>query len=255
MSRQITKALTWMGLALLALPALAAGEGTVSLRWHGQSFFEVISSAGTRIVLDPHALDAYGRTIVRADLVLVSHLHPDHNQIDVVENRDRAKILLGLKTDGKRTEWNKIDQDFRDVHVKSVPTYHDNSEGLERGKNTIFVLTVDGVHIVHLGDLGHELTPRQIHEIGPVDVLLVPVGGVYTLNGAEARKVVSQLKPRQYVVPMHYGTAVFDEVLPVDEFLEDWPAQDIKRFEHTNELKVDANFHPLSPLVAVLNYK
>jgi L-ascorbate metabolism protein UlaG (beta-lactamase superfamily) len=255
MSQKVIGAFVCAGLALFALPLMAAEHGTVTLRWHGQSFFEVISSAGTRIVLDPHALDAYGRIIVRADLVLVSHLHPDHSAIDVVENRDQAKILLGLKTDGRRTEWNKIDQDFRDVHIKSVPTYHDESEGLERGKNTVFVLTVDGLHIVHLGDLGHELTPKQIREIGPVDVLLIPVGGVYTINGTEARKVVAQLKPRQYIVPMHYGTAVFDEVLPVDEFLEDWPAQDIKRFEHTNELKVDATFHPRSPVIAVLNYK
>jgi L-ascorbate metabolism protein UlaG (beta-lactamase superfamily) len=255
MSQKAIGALVCVGLAISYLPALAAEQKTVTLRWHGQSFFEVISSAGTRIVLDPHALDAYGRTIVRADLVLVSHLHPDHCQLDVVENRDQAKIFLGLKTDGKRTEWNKIDQNFRDVHIKSVPTYHDASEGLERGKNTVFVLTVDGFHIVHLGDLGHELTPSQIHEIGPVDVLLVPVGGVYTLNGTEARKVVAQLKPRQYIVPMHYGTAVFDEVLPVDEFLEDWPAEDIKRFDRTNELKIEPTFHPRSPLIAVLNYK
>src|SRR6516162_7364542 len=89
-----------MGLLSLPLACVAADPQTVTLRWHGQSFFEVISSRGTRIVLDPHALDSYGRTIVRADLVLVSHLHPDHSQIDVVENRDQAKIVLGLKTDG-----------------------------------------------------------------------------------------------------------------------------------------------------------
>jgi L-ascorbate metabolism protein UlaG (beta-lactamase superfamily) len=255
MSDKMTGWLALMGLAVFASFSLAAGSGTVTLRWHGQSYFEVISSAGTRIVLDPHALDAYGRTIVRADLILVSHLHPDHSQIDVVENRDQAKIVLGLKSDGKRTDWSRIDQNFRDIHIKSVPTYHDTSEGLERGKNTVFVLTVDGIHIVHLGDLGHELTPSQIHEIGPVDVLLIPVGGVYTLNGSEARKVAAQLRPRQYIVPMHYGTAVFDEVLPVDEFLEDWPAEDIKHFGRTNELKVDASFHPRSPIVAVLNYK
>jgi L-ascorbate metabolism protein UlaG (beta-lactamase superfamily) len=255
MSQKAIRGLAWMALTLFALPSLAAEHGTMTLRWHGQSFFEVISSAGTRIVLDPHALDSYGRTIVRADLVLVSHLHPDHNQIDVVENRDQAKILFGLKTDGRRTDWNRIDQDFRDVHLKSVPTYHDTSEGLERGKNTVFVLKVDDLHIVHLGDLGHELTPNQIRQIGPVDVLLIPVGGVYTLNGSEARKVAAQLKPRQYIVPMHYGTAVFDEVLPVDEFLEDWPVQDIKRFDRANELKVDASFRPRSPLIAVLNYK
>jgi L-ascorbate metabolism protein UlaG (beta-lactamase superfamily) len=232
----------------------AAGK-KVSLRWHGQSFFEIESSAGTRIVVDPHALEAYGRIAVQADLILVTHLHADHSQVDVVQNRDKAKTILGLKSDGRRSDWNPVDLDLRDVHVRSVGTYHDNAEGLERGKNTIFVISVDGLQIVHLGDLGHELTDAQVRQIGPVDVMLVPVGGVYTINGSEARRVVAQLKPRQYIVPMHYGTAVFEDLLPVNEFLEEQDPANIKRYDQTNRLVIETDYRPKQPIIAVLNWK
>ena len=85
---------------------------------------------------------------------------------------------------------------------------------MQRGKVGVFIIEVDGWKIVHLGDLGHLLTPSQLKRIGPVDVLMIPVGGIYTLNGSEAKKVVEQLKPKEYIFPMHYGTKVFDAVLP-----------------------------------------
>jgi L-ascorbate metabolism protein UlaG (beta-lactamase superfamily) len=245
---------------LLALAAgfLLAGAGAAAdtkklvIRWHGQSFFEVITSQGTRVVFDPHAIEDYGRIAVKADLVLISHFHNDHTQIDVVENKAQAKVLTGLKANGKKIDWNPIDEKFRDIHVRSVATYHDNAEGMERGKNTVFILEVDGLHLVFLGDLGHLLTPAQVKAIGPVDVLFIPVGGVYTLNGSEAKKVVEQLKPRQYVIPMHYGTDVYDELLPAREFLED--QKDVKRLRG-NKLEVDPEFKPEVPVVAVLHWK
>ncbi len=148
---------------LSAATAVAdSGKGDVTIRWHGQSFFEIISSKGTRVVTDPHAIEAYGRTHVLADLILISHLHNDHTQYGVIENWKEAKILWGLKAEGKKVDWNPIDERFRDVHVRSVPCYHDESKGMERGKNTIFVIEMDGLHLVHLGDLGHLLTPQQV---------------------------------------------------------------------------------------------
>src|SRR5205814_3222627 len=128
-----------------------------------------------------------------ADLVLISHLHNDHNQLGAVQDQAKAKIIYGLKGGARKTDWNLIDETFRDVHLRTVGVYHDNAEGMERGKNTVFVIEVDGLRIVHLGDLGHLLTPRQIKAIGPVDVLMIPVGGVYTINGSEAQKVVERL--------------------------------------------------------------
>jgi L-ascorbate metabolism protein UlaG (beta-lactamase superfamily) len=238
------------GLSLLG-PAAAADAKKLVLRWHGQSFFELETSKGTRIVFDPHAIEEYGRIEVKADLILISHLHNDHTQVQVVSNRDKAKTIFGVKA-GRRAEWNLIDEQFRDVHVSTVGTYHDNSQGMERGKNAVFIVEADGLRLVFLGDLGHRLTANQIKQIGKVDVLLIPVGGVYTLNGSEAKDVVAQLKPRKYIVPMHYGTRVFEDVLPVDEFLDE--QKNVRRFSG-NRLEIETDFAPKEPMIAVLNYK
>jgi L-ascorbate metabolism protein UlaG (beta-lactamase superfamily) len=240
------------GLLLAGTTAAANPPGKVTIRWHGQSFFEIKSSKGTCVVIDPHAIEAYGRQTVSADLVLISHLHTDHTQIGVVQNQTQAKILYGLKRGVRRTDWNPIDESFRDVHVRTVGVYHDNAEGMERGKNAIFIVEVEGLRIVHLGDLGHLLSDQDIKKIGPVDVLMIPVGGVYTLNGAEAKKVVEQLKPKRYVLPMHYGTKVFTDLLPPEEFLED--QKNVKRYP-TSQLTVDASDKPAEPIIALLDWK
>ncbi len=250
MKRILTAAVT---LAVAVAAARADGPRKVTIRWHGQSFFEIISSKGTRVVTDPHAIDAYGRVAVRADLILISHLHNDHTHVEVVENK--ARILWGLKVTGRKVDWNAVDEQFRDVHVRSVGVYHDTAQGMERGKNTVFVIEMDGLRIVHLGDLGHVLTDQQVRAIGPVDVLLIPVGGVYTINGSEAKHVVEQLSPRQYIIPMHYGTKVYDELLPIDEFLEDQDRADVQRFDGTNTLVVSTDFKPRRPVVAILGWK
>src|SRR5262249_27084395 len=104
----------------------------------------------------------------------------------------------------------------------------------------------------HLGDLGHVLTPKDVQKIGPVDVLLIPIGGVYTINGSEAKKVVEQLKPRLFIVPMHYGGKGYDDLLPADEFLED--QLKVKRLED-NKLTIDPAAKPDAPTVILLNAK
>ena len=239
--------------ALIVLPAPALAQGKkLEFRWHGQSFFELKTSKGTRIVFDPHAIEAYGRKTVEADLVLLSHNHTDHMRLDVISNRGRKEIQ-GLKLVGKRWDWNLIDENFRDVNIRTVGAYHDRSQGMERGKNTIFVLEVDGLKIVHLGDLGHKLDEEQMKQIGPVDVLMIPVGGVYTINGYDAKEVVAQLRPRHFILPMHYGTKVYDELLPITAFRED--QKNVKEFVG-NLLAVDAAAKPpAEPLIAILGWK
>src|SRR5260370_28773834 len=203
----MTRLLAALAAALLTAGIVSAADTPpkVTIRWHGQSFFEIQSSKGTRIVIDTHFIEEYGRKDISADVILISHEHNDHNQPEAVKNYQRAKIIHGLRVNGKRQEWNAVDETIRDVHIRSVGVYHDKAEGMDKGKNTIFVLEVDGLHIVHLGDLGHLLGEKDIKKIGPVDVLMIPVGGVYALNGADAKQVVEQLKPRQYILPMHYG--------------------------------------------------
>jgi L-ascorbate metabolism protein UlaG (beta-lactamase superfamily) len=242
---------------LFAAPLADAADNPITIRWHGQSFFEVISPAGVRIVLDPHAIENYGRISVQADLVLLSHFHNDHTQVNVVENLKKAKVLTGLKDekgDGRHVDWNTVDMKLKDVRIRTVGTFHDNVGGLERGKNGVFILDVAGLRIVHLGDLGHTLTPEQLRRIGQVDVLMIPVGGVYTLNGSDAKTVVEQIKPRQYVIPMHYGTEVYDDLLTAAEFLDEQKEGTVRKYT-TNELTIDPKESvPKDPQIAVLRW-
>jgi L-ascorbate metabolism protein UlaG (beta-lactamase superfamily) len=246
---------------LLVGAAPAADAKKLILQWHGQSFFDLETSKGTKVIFDPHAIENYGRNQLAADLVLISHFHNDHTMAsEVLTNPDKAKIIQGLvKSDkGKKDDWNPVDEQFKDIRVRSVGVYHDEQLGMERGKNTVFVLEVDGLRIVHLGDLGHELTDEQIKKIkkgGDVDVLLIPVGGIYTLNGADAKKVVDQLKPKMYVVPMHFGTKAFDQVLPVDEIVDNWDAEFVRKTSKTNKLVIETDFKTKQPILAVLNWR
>ncbi len=248
---------------LLAAAAVASADDKppVKIIWHGQSFFEIVSSEGTRVVLDPHAIEAYGRIEVpKADLILMSHLHSDHTQVQVVDDYRKIKTYNALKDvrgDGRRIEFVPVDDAVKDVKFHDVSAYHDNAGGMIRGRNGIWVLTVDGLHIVHLGDLGHLLTDEQLKEIGPVDVLMIPVGGVYTLNGTDAKKVIEQLKPKRYVIPMHYGIPkIYEDLLPLDEFLDGLKPQVVKRYDTTNELTIDpAAAPPSEPLIAILNWR
>lgn len=243
-----------LGLALNSSGLAVENQGPVKIRWHGQSFFEIISSKGTRIVTDPHNLEAFPVPPgIQADLITMSHAHNDHSFVSSVQNYQKAKILAGWVRRGQKTDWNPIDQKFRDVHITTVGTYHDDSNGSERGKNTVFIFDVDGMRIVHLGDLGHLLNDAQLKAIGKVDVLMIPVGGVFTINGEEAKKVVEQIKPSKYILPMHYGTPQFEDVQPPDEFLEDQKPENIKRLK-TNELMVRRDFKPKEPVIVLLNW-
>jgi L-ascorbate metabolism protein UlaG (beta-lactamase superfamily) len=243
---------------LIVAPASAADAKKIIVRWHGQSFFEIITPKGTRIVIDPHLIPAYGRNVVKADLVCMTHQHTDHTQTSVVENLKDAKELRGLKDakgDGKVLSWNAIDQEFKDVKVRTLGTYHDKVEGMKRGLNSIFIFEIDGLKFAHLGDLGHELSAAQLKKLGEVDVLFVPVGGVYTLNGEDAAKVVEKINPRRYIIPMHYGTPVYDDLLTADEFLDYQKKENIKKYR-TNELQIDPSAKvPDAPEVSVLHWE
>src|SRR3954471_8012122 len=212
-----------LALALFAAPASAQpAKKPLQLRWYGHSFFQLTNTAGTRVVFDPHAIPEYGAPPIPADIVVMSHDHNDHNRKEVLANADSRdlKAFLGVVTKGKGSDWAKIDATVKDVKIRNVPTYHDEEEGAKRGKNSVFVVEADGLKFVHLGDLGHELTEEQVRAVGPVDVLMIPVGGIYTINGEAAKKVVAQLKPRLFVIPMHFGTKVYTDLPGPDEFLD-----------------------------------
>lgn len=182
------------------------------LTWYGHSAFLVEASDGTRIILDPYRSGIFSGALgyapigERADLVVASHGHDDHGAVDTIPGNPRAVIGPGELSAGT-------------VRITGVEVAHDESGGAERGGNTIMVLDDNGLRLVHLGDLGHVLDPETVAAIGRVDVLLVPVGGTYTIGAPAADEVVRSLSPR-LVVPMHFSNdRCTMPISGVDEFL------------------------------------
>ncbi len=189
-----------------------AADPGVKLTWYGQSAFRLDSPGGAVALMDP-VPDKLGYTMPKmpADLVTVSHEHFDHIAVDKATGG--PKVLRGLKPGGR--QWNTVDETVRDVRVTSVGAWHDADNGKQRGLNSIFVFETGGVRIAHLGDLGHALSDEQVKAIGTVDVVLIPVGGHFTIDAAQALDVVDQLNPRQVVIPMHFKTPRMTMKLPI----------------------------------------
>jgi L-ascorbate metabolism protein UlaG (beta-lactamase superfamily) len=244
------------GLVLAAAAGAAARAARspvlCKLSWLGQSCFVLETAAGTRIVMDPIPKGlGYNLPVgLKADAVTISHEHADHNNVGLLVNKPR--ILRGLTADKKG--WSKIDEKVKEVSIHSVGVYHDENRGAERGLNTVFVFEVGGMRIAHLGDLGHTLTDDQLSEIGSVDVVLVPVGGAFTIDAHQATRVVDQLHPRLMVIPMHYKTDVstVKELAGVDAFLEGKP--NVRR-EATNTIPLSTLKARPGTEVVVLGYK
>jgi L-ascorbate metabolism protein UlaG (beta-lactamase superfamily) len=172
----------------------------VEIEWFGHATFQITSSKGTRILADPHGRSDLPWPALSQHIVTTSHPHGAHSHIWMAKGT--PVILEGLTPGGEN--WQKVHTTIRDVAVYSVPAYHDKSQGLQRGKNTIFVFRVDDICIAHLGDLGHQLTPAQLKLLGKIDILLVPVaGGMYTVTPTEAIEVTKQVNPR-IAIPEHY---------------------------------------------------
>jgi L-ascorbate metabolism protein UlaG (beta-lactamase superfamily) len=178
------------------------------------------TAAGTRVVMDPipKGLGYELPSNLRADLITISHEHADHNNVALVAGKPR--VIRGLTSD--RKGWTRVDEKVKDVAVRAVAVYHDEKRGAVRGLNTVFIFEVGGLRIAHLGDLGNTLSDEQLAAIGLVDVLLIPVGGTFTIDGRQATRVVEQLRPRVMVVPMHYKTdaVTVKELEPLEPFLE-----------------------------------
>jgi L-ascorbate metabolism protein UlaG (beta-lactamase superfamily) len=232
-------------LPLLFVFAGVARSGEVKIAWYGQSMFQIVTSKGVRIVIDPQNLEEYRVKPLKADLVLMTHFHTDHTATSVIENIKEAKQYNALKKSGPGglvVDWNVVDETFKDIRIQSLGTYHDAMSGLQRGKNGVWIIDVDSLRIVHLGDLGHMLNKSQLKKIGTVDVLMVPVGGVYTINALEAFKVIEEIKPRRYVLPMHYGTPIYTDLLPLKYFTDECKDNEVPivSFKLKEWLKVDS---------------
>ncbi len=181
----------------------------MKIKWLGQASFLITSEAGIRIITDPYTPSerlTYDEIKESADVVTVSHEHGDHNNVAAV--RGNPEVIRGTAK-------------VKGIEFKSTPTYHDDAEGKSRGNNTIFCFEVDGMRVCHLGDLGHPLNDKQTAEIGSVDILLIPVGGNYTIDAKVATEVSSKLAPK-VIMPMHYSNERCPDfpVAGVDEFLQ-----------------------------------
>jgi L-ascorbate metabolism protein UlaG (beta-lactamase superfamily) len=184
-----------------ASPTVDAGadQAAVGLQWFGQSMFLLTSPGGTTVLLDPFS--DIGYTLpppLDTDVATITHEHPDHSNDALAGS---ATVLRGLTVDG----WADIDDTFGDVRIRSVRTFHDAQQGAMLGRNTVFIFETVGLRIVHAGDLGHILTEEQRSAIGPVDALMIPVGGSFSIDAAQATEVTDQLSPK-IVFPMHYKT-------------------------------------------------
>lgn len=170
----------------------------MKIEYLGHSSFLITTDSGVRVLTDPYDPEGYPGKLNYAvldepvDVVTVSHEHPDHGAVGIING---SPIII--KGNGKFSA--------SGVSFLGVQTFHDNSGGSERGKNTFFVIEADGLRIGHAGDLGHVLTGDQASEIGDVDVALLPIGGYYTIDAKEADRVAQQLNAN-IIIPMHYST-------------------------------------------------
>ena len=175
----------------------------MTITWLGHSCF-LLESGGFRALLDPFRdVPGLADVAAEADAVYCSHGHFDHAYTD------RVRLTAGKKNPFTVTE---------------IPTFHDGKGGALRGENTVRRFEAEGVSVVHLGDLGHQLSPEQVQAAGLCDALLLPVGGTYTVDSGEARAVAEAVGPR-VIVPMHYrlGDMGFDVLTTLEDFLAQYP--------------------------------
>ena len=187
----------------------------MKLTWLGHACF-LLEQEGYKIVIDPYTgVEGYPELKVQAHEVLCSHHHFDHDAVDCVELLPERGSPFAIRT---------------------VDTCHDDQGGVLRGPNTIHIFSAGDVTVAHLGDLGHQLTEQQLTAIGRVDGILVPVGGVYTVDALGAKQVCESIAPK-WVVPMHYHHAPYGlpNVAGVEDFLALW--QSATRFERA-ELEI-----------------
>jgi L-ascorbate metabolism protein UlaG (beta-lactamase superfamily) len=191
----------------------------MEITYLGHASFKIRGKEGV-VVMDPFDPAKVGLSWnkPKADVVTVSHEHDDHNNVAGVVNGGKRQEIMVINGPGE--------YEVGGIMIRGWQTDHDDNKGQDRGRNTMYIIEMNRLTVLHCGDLEHELSQEMIEDIGEVDVMLVPVGGVYTIDAKTAIKVVKAVAP-SYVVPMHYQ---IDENLPtlsqklagVDEFLKAW---------------------------------
>jgi len=218
----------------------------MKVKWLGHSCFLLTTASGATLLTDPYDPAAYPETLllrpldgppgISPDVVTVSHGHADHGNVEALSGTPeivrtpRARQAAGFS-------------------IRGIESYHDVEHGALRGDNIIFLVEADGLVVCHLGDLGHELEPAQVEAIGAVDLLLIPVGGTFTIDAAAATRVWQQLSPR-VTIPMHYrNDRCLFRIDGVDRFVQGKPAVETPG---ASEIELSKENLPASPKIFVL---
>jgi len=225
----------------------------MDIYWLGQACFK-LKGKNTTILIDPFDPDFTGLKLPKdltSDAVLSTHNHKDHNNTESIKNAQGEEVMVFT---------NPGEYEVGGVIITGIPSYHDNSQGSERGLNTIFRINLERLDIVHLGDLGQSrLTEEQVARIGQTDILLIPVGSIFTIDGKQAAEIVSQLEPK-IIIPMHYkpslpsGDGKIDglkfELEGVEKFLKEMGAEGVSA---QPKLSITKEKLPEEPQVVVLS--
>jgi L-ascorbate metabolism protein UlaG (beta-lactamase superfamily) len=216
----------------------------MKINWYGHAAFRITTSKGTVIIIDPYEAGAfngaiaYGKIKDSADIVITSHDHADHNYI-----KDIPGKYNHISKEGS--------YEIKDVRVKTILVFHDNSAGKERGRSLISVIAADGLVLAHMGDLGHVLDARTLKEIGHVDILLLPVGGFFTIDAGTAVTVMNAVGPA-ITIPMHYKTAKCAfPIAAVEDFTS---GQKNVRILKESEITIKKENMPQEPEIIVLQH-
>jgi L-ascorbate metabolism protein UlaG (beta-lactamase superfamily) len=166
------------------------------ITWQGQSCFKLqdkVGPDGVTVVTDPFNKEI-GLKVpnFEADIITVSHNHPDHNNVSALRGTPMIIDCAG-------------EYDFKGILIEGIDSFHDDKGGAERGGNIIYRIEIDDISVTHLGDLGHILDNNQLEKVVGTDILLIPVGGKYTIDAKKAVEVIAQIEPR-LIIPMHYKT-------------------------------------------------
>lgn len=210
------------------------------IRWLGHSSFMISSDTGVKIITDPYVTGgglSYGEIKETAEIVTVSHGHGDHNNTAAV--RGNPVVIKQAGT-----------TEAKGIKFRGIPTSHDEAGGKLRGSNIMFCFEVDGVKVCHLGDLGHQLNDKQIAELGQIDILLIPVGGYYTIDAKVAGQISDKLAPR-LIIPMHFKTEKCElPISGVNDFLQG--KTNVTRLE-VSEVEFRSEHLPTTAQIVVLS--
>jgi L-ascorbate metabolism protein UlaG (beta-lactamase superfamily) len=213
----------------------------MEIKYIGQSSF-FIKTKTAKIVTDPFNPQTVGFKYPKqeADIITVSHGHNDHNYVE------------GVKEGGLVIDW-PGEFEKNQVRITGYQSFHDKKQGEERGENILFKFESEDLSILHCGDLGHVLDQSMVETIGGVDILLIPVGGFYTINAEEAVKVINEIEP-SIVIPMHYKRQEMNQELaanlqPVETFLKEIGSEDTQPIEKLTIKKEDLSIEEMKVVV------